>query len=379
VTLEQDVRDAGKRRSRLGSVRPLRISSRVRLHSSHTDRKPRRFRELVRWHAHALRSRVDGARPAAVAEPLVPPTDPDALRGERERLQDREVLLRQGRFTVAAARAERIPAILREIGRAREETFRAVGEGTLRSIDLDEYDQHYVHLFVWDDEASRLAGAYRLGKTDELVVAGGSVRRLYTASLFDFSPGFFDRLGPALELGRSFVALEYQRSRALLLLWKGIGQLVARERRYRTLFGPVSVSAEYAPFSRCLMAQVLEADSHRHPLARLVRPRCPVERRTFLEASLGDPGSVLSHPAELSSVISSAELDGKGLPTLLNEYLRLGGRFLGFNVDAQFGGVMDGLVVVDLPETNPKLLEFYLGRDIARGLLSDWQRGGSAR
>jgi putative hemolysin len=369
LTVTPDVESAGRGASR---VDPVRISSSVRLHGAPALPAPRRYRELVGWHARALSSRVEGRRRTLPQDPMAAPTDAEALRAERARLDDGEILLRQGPFTVAAARAERIPAILREIGRLREETFRAVGEGTSHSIDLDRYDQYYLHLFVWDEARERVAGAYRLGRTDELVT-DRSRRRLYTASLFDFAPGFFDRLGPALELGRSFVCVEYQRSRALLLLWKGIGRLVARERRYRTLFGPVSVSSEYTPFSRELMAGVLEAERHRHPLAELVRPRCPVGRRLLVGTGLGDPSVSLADPAELSGVVSSAEVDGKGLPTLFGEYLRLGGRFLGFNVDEQFGSVMDGLVVVDLPRTSPRLLEFYLGRETAQTLLGGWR------
>ena len=134
------------------------------------------------------------------------------------------------------AEAGEIPSTLREIGRLREITFRAAGEGTRRALDLDEFDAHYLHLFVWSEKKQEVVGAYRLAATDQ-------VRRLYTASLFQYGPEFLERMGPAIELGRSFVRAEYQRGfQPLLLLWNGIGAFGSRNPRYR-VFSVRSVSA----------------------------------------------------------------------------------------------------------------------------------------
>ena len=84
----------------------------------------------------------------------------------------------------------------------RERTFRQVGEGTSRVIDLDAFDLFYEHLFVWDAYTRTITGAYRLADVDALRSEGCA---LYTASLFDYEPAFFDRVGPTVELGRSFV------------------------------------------------------------------------------------------------------------------------------------------------------------------------------
>ena len=132
------------------------------------------------------------------------------------------------------------------------------GEGSGEPFDIDRYNNHYMHLFVWNIETAEVVGAYWVGDIPKILSCYGSCG-LYTKSLFHFHPGFFHRLGPALELGRSFVRPEYQRQfTPLLLLWNGIGQFVARHPEYKKLIGPVSVSKRYSPASRELIAGYFE-------------------------------------------------------------------------------------------------------------------------
>ena len=144
-------------------------------------------------------------------EPIAPSADLAELKREAAFLQRRGALVAQGRFDVLLAAAWEIPATLLEIGRLREITFRAVGEGTGKSVDLDRFDASYLHLYVWDREACQIAGAYRLGCSDVLLASGGP-DALYTSTLFRFEKPFLEVLKPALELGRSFVTTEYQKS-----------------------------------------------------------------------------------------------------------------------------------------------------------------------
>jgi putative hemolysin len=247
--------------------------------------------------------------------------------------------------------------VLHEIGRLREVTFRAVGEGTGREIDLDRFDSTYLHLFVWDRARSAIAGAYRLGPTDRILAAKG-IDGLYSSTLFTYRKVLFERMGPALEMGRSFIAEPYQRSYAgLLLLWRGIGELVVRNPKYTTLFGPVSISADYRSISHRLMAEFLRQNRFAHRWGRWVRPRSPLPRGRLPVHSL--PTGV----EELSEVIAELESDRKGVPVLLRQYLKLGGRQLALNVDEQFSNVLDVLVMVDLRETDERMLVRYLGRD----------------
>jgi putative hemolysin len=170
-------------------------------------------------------------------------------------------------------------------------------------------------------------------------------------------------MGPALELGRSFVRVEYQRGfQPLLLLWKGIGAYVARNPQYRVLFGPVSISNRYQPLSRRLIVSFLERHALWAEFKGLVAARNPFrqspERNTGLDME------------DLSAVVSDIDPSQGGIPVLLRQYLRLGGKLVGFNVDPQFADVLDGLIVVDLAQTDPKLVKRYLGQEVTRRLKS---------
>jgi len=242
--------------------------------------------------------------------------------------------------------------------------------------DLDRFDEHYLHLWIWNRRSGEIAGAYRLGATDVLRRRFG-LKGLYTSTLFAFKDEFVDRIDPALELGRSFVRLEYQREFApLLLLWKGIGAYVCRHPRYRVLFGPVSISNAYRPASRELMVTFLERSSSCPELRPLVRARTPFRRRRF--GSLAGNGEELGGDIdELSSLVGEIEAGAKGVPVLLRQYLKMGGKLLAFNVDARFSHALDGLIVVDLRQTDPKMLERYMGKEHAARFLAS-VRAGSA-
>src|SRR5208283_345467 len=119
-----------------------------------------------------------------------------------------------------------------EIGRLREMTFRQAGEGTGKPVDLDRFDLYYPHLFVWNKEKREVVGAYRLGLVEPILQRFGK-KGLYSATLFQYKEGFLEHIRRGIELGRSFVRLEYQRLYApLLLLWKGIARFVARYPEY---------------------------------------------------------------------------------------------------------------------------------------------------
>jgi putative hemolysin len=321
----------------------------------------------LRWRRHALAQRSSVHLGPSVVEQvplaeIVAAVEPHALALEVDALDAEQRLLEAGELLVCVTTQARSPRVVEEIGRLRELTFRQVGEGTGLATDLDRFDEDYQHLFVFNRKERSILGAYRLGLTDRILARRGA-RGLYTTTLFDFGPGLLEALDPALELGRSFVRVEAQRSsKTLLLLWKGIARFVSLHPHYRRLFGPVSISARYQRFSRDLMVEVLTG-GHRHPLAHLLTPKHPVGPRHLCDSGLGDPHAVLTLPEHLSSVVSDAESDGKGLPVLVSEYLKLGGRFLGFNVDPDFCGVTDGLVVVDLVDTDRRLLKFYMGQE----------------
>jgi len=261
---------------------------------------------------------------------------------------------------VFVARAAAIPNVLREIGRLREVTFRDVGEGTGREIDLDAYDPSYLHLFLWNRAAREVVGAYRLGPTDEILAAAG-VDGLYTASLFRYDARLFEAMGPALEMGRSWVRTEHQKSYVgLMLLWKGIGEFVGRNPKYATLFGPVSISADYRSLSQKLIVAFLERNRNLTAWTRWVRPTNPF-REARRPGTPRGPAN-LTDLDDVSTFISEIESDQKGVPILLKQYLKLDGRLLSYNVDPDFANVLDVLILVDLRRTPEKALQRYMGR-----------------
>lgn len=147
------------------------------------------------------------------------------LKAEVEALPPAQNLIATGHLKVLYAQAAQIPWCLQEIGRLRELTFRAAGEGTGKTTDIDLFDAYYLHLFVWDAKSEKIVGGYRMGLADQIVGRFGK-RGLYTQSLFSYGPRLLKTLNPAIELGRSFVREEYQRNfLPLMLLWRGIAAL----------------------------------------------------------------------------------------------------------------------------------------------------------
>lgn len=329
-------------------------------------------RELLRACGERVKVRVgpavpqsDGtAAPASLAAPITVRAQQavERLAGtgrmpadETQCLPPEALLLASGRFDVFHAAAFEIPSTLQEIGRLRALTFQTVGEGTGASVDLDDFDRHYEHLFIWDREQHCVVGAYRIGRTD-LIVRERGVHGLYTRTLFRYGTGLIDALTPALELGRSFVRLEYQRDyQPLLLLWRGIGQFVVRHPEYRWLFGPVSISARYSRASTAAIAAFLERHHRDAAVARMVEPLHP----TTVTCTLLNDGP--STVGEVDKRIASLEADGKGMPVLLRQYLKLGARLLAISEDADFGNVTDALMAVDLATVSPSLLRRYFG------------------
>jgi len=299
-------------------------------------------------------------------EDIVAAIPTSLLKAEVEALPPEQTLVCSGHFRVQYARATQIPWCLQELGRLREISFRAAGEGTGRASDIDLFDAHYLHLFVWDTQALAIVGAYRLGLTDEILSRYGR-RGLYTQSLFKYSARALQAINPAIELGRSFVRSEYQRSYApLMLLWRGIGRFVERDPRYAILFGAVSISNSYDPASRRLIVEYLKANTVEAELARHVKSRRQFTHHRIRSGEIAR----LKDIDELSQLVARIEPDAKGVPVLLRQYLKLGGRLLGFSSDTQFSNTLDGLMRVDLRHSDPRVLDRYMGAEGASAFLA---------
>ncbi|MCG9649102.1 lysophospholipid acyltransferase family protein [Vibrio brasiliensis] len=300
------------------------------------------------------------------AEPIIAPLAVETLEGELSNLAQYK-LLEQGDFEVYCAPTPAMPGMMREIGRVREESFREVGEGSGQSCDIDRFDQHYYQLFVWNRTNRDLVGAYRLGLVDQLIAQGG-IDALYSTSLFNYDQAFVESLGQSIELGRSVVAKQYQRNmHSLLLLWKGIARFVDSNPKYTHLFGPVSISNDYSPVARQLIASVMSVHYYDNDKAKLVTPTTPLES-SGKEFWRPDMLSSLSKLPLLSKVLSRLE-QGMGLPVLLRQYLGMNGKLVCFNVDPAFNYALDGLIVVDLTTVPARTLGKYMGKEQAQAYL----------
>lgn len=257
---------------------------------------------------------------------------------------------------IHAGRLDPDSLLLREIGRLRELSFRAVGEGTGRRLDVDAFDGWYEHIVLWDPEALEIAGAYRVA-LGEQVLAERGVEGLYTASLFRYDCSVLPRLARGVELGRSFVSPTYWNSRSLDYLWTGVGAWLRQHPEVRYLFGSVSASAALPASARDqLVAYYQNYFGAGIGLARALHPF----RFDGAAPNFGDLD------ADESFRVLKANLDrlGARIPTLYKQYTELcepgGVRFLAFGVDPEFANAVDGLIELDLQRIRPRKRARYL-------------------
>lgn len=352
-----------------GRTVEVRIGNPVAYQLVRSARSPQDAARYLRWRTYLLSKRgvgtwqvplaVKSIFPVKRQETIAAPTPSHVVQQELEGLSAAQRLCEDREYAVYLAHAEQVPNILQELGRLRETAFRAAGEGTGRARDLDRFDLYYQHILLWSKSDREIVGAYRVGSTEEVLPDKG-VSGLYTNTLFRFDERLLERVRPAMELGRSFVRPEYQRQYApLLMLWKGIGRFLAGHPEVGVLFGAVSISSRYCRVSRELIVRFFESHGQNDEIAKLVRPRKPFRTHSRLAAQCVNLTDLQELPIE------DIELDGKGVPVLLRQYAKLGGRILSFNVDRQFSDVVDGLVFVDLRQTSQTVLEKYMGRAAA--------------
>lgn len=299
-------------------------------------------------------------RPKDIVEPIAI----DRLEREIAGLSDLR-LNSQAEFDLYLAPTGRIPNILREIGRLREATFRVVGEGTNKSIDLDEFDLYYDHLFLWDRERKRLAGAYRIGDGKRIMSRYGK-RGFYTYTLFRMDRPMDRVLRRSFELGRSFIAVDYQRQRLpLYMLWRGLLLHITANPDHQYLIGPVSISGTYSRISRSLIMEFVQQHHYDREMAASVRPRNrfkikpdKVDREALVQASMADL-------KRMDRLIAEVDPNETSMPVLLKKYLLLNARIIGFNRDPRFNDALDGLMVLDLTKLPERTVE-----DLRKGMES---------
>ena len=311
----------------------------------------------------SIPTKMRSVLPRKAQETIVAAVPQNLLVRDIEALPTTQLLAESSEFAVYAARAAEIPNLLEELGRLREVTFRAAGEGTGKSTDLDQFDSYFWHLLLWSKEKQELVGAYRAGNTDEIIRSHGT-KGLYTNTVFRYDETLFMKIGSALELGRSFVRTEYQRQYGpLLQLWKGIARFVAAHPQTPVLFGAVSISNEYSRLSREMIVQYFQSRDDGREFVDLIQPRTPFRIPKLRRWDCRALCDALQNLDQLGEPISDVEEDGKGVPILIRQYDKVGGKLVGFNLDRKFSDVVDGLVIVDLRQTDPAVLERYMGKE----------------
>jgi putative hemolysin len=280
---------------------------------------------------------------------ILPAIDVEVLAQEIAAIEPYK-LFDQEQFSVYAVKAALIPSLLQEIGRLREITFRAIGEGTNRELDLDVFDYHYYHLILWDHSAKCLVGAYRVGIGSEILPMHGK-RGFYTSTLFRFKRDFRPYLVKSMELGRSFVRQEYQRKRLpLFLLWQGIRQMIAHFSDVRYIVGPVSISNAYAPIVQLLMVEFLKTQYGQSEISRWIKPLHPLRFKRWKDDLKPLREKTHAEMRQFEHVIAQLDARGASLPVLIKKYLDQNARLLAFNRDPDFNDSIDVFMMLDVAE-----------------------------
>ncbi len=359
----------------------IRIGNLIPFNKLSEFTKDRELMDYLRMRTYYLQNRPAPARkrrkfplparaPKTEQKPVAEAVPPELLERDIQALPVDCALVKQNDYLVVCARADQLPNVMREIGRLRELTFREADEGTGEPLDLDRFDEFYLHLLLWNSAKREVVGAYRLGPSDLILERFGK-RGFYTSTLFRYRSRLLKQINPALEMGRSFIRKEYQRSFfPLMLLWRGIGSYVVSNPRYKILFGPVSISYDYHSSTRRLLVKFLKKHSFEPDLSRMVRPRAPLRPNPVAAWKARRAPMVADDLEDVESLIADVEARQKGVPILLRQYLKLGGKLVSFNVDSSFSNVLDGLILVDLSQSDPKALERYLGKEGVRSFMS---------
>ena len=280
-------------------------------------------------------------------------------------------LLESKNYEVFLAKKEVIPNILIEIGRLREITFREVGEGSNNSLDLDEFDDYYYHLFLWDNAAKKIAGAYRMGMGAEIFKEHG-INGFYLQDLFRFEPELYDMMSQSIEMGRAFVIKEYQlKPMPLFLLWKGIVHCTLRFPEHKFLIGGVSISNKFSNFSKSLMIEFMKSNYYDPYVAQYIRPK----KEFKVKLNDADKDIVFDESeADLNKfdrIIDELEPESLRLPVLIKKYIKQNARVVAFNVDPLFNNAVDGLMyikIADLPESTVKPVMEELQKELEQKL-----------
>lgn len=292
----------------------------------------------------------------------------DLLEDIKKLRSSEKMLFTNGNYEMYFAGYDEIPSIMREIGRQRELTFRAIGEGSNLPFDLDKFDKHYHHLFLWDKDAEELVGAYRMALGKEVLKNFG-IEGFYTSSLFEFDQELQPFFRKVIEMGRAYVSQKYQQKPLpLFLLWRGIIHVCLRNPEYKFLMGGVSISNKFSEFSKSVMIEFMRSHYYDSAVAQYVHPK------NEYKVKLKDRDKSLffdemeSDLNKLDKFIDDLEPEMR-LPVLIKKYIKQNAKVIAFNVDPSFNDAIDGLMYIrisDIPESTIKPVLEEMSEEIRR-------------
>lgn len=347
------------------------------------------YTELLRRKTYILANAYEKERlidqiPTSLKLPKQPrkiaqPVRSELIEAEIKKLVEKDRRMVQSKnYEVFLAPAKEMPFTLQEIGRQREITFREIGEGTNNSIDIDQFDAYYHHMFLWDSEAKVIAGAYRMGLGSEIFSKYG-IDGFYLQDLFRFEPELFGMMSQSIEMGRAYIMKEYQqRPMPLFLLWKGIVHTTLRYPEHKYLIGGVSISNQFSNFSKSLMIEFMKSNYWDPYVAQYVRPK----KEFKVKLKDADKEFVFDETqADLNKfdrLIDEVEPGSLRLPVLIKKYIKQNAKVVAFNVDPLFNNAVDGLMYIkisDLPESTVKPVMEEFQAELERKLAETQQNG----
>ena len=347
------------------------------------------FTELLRKKTYILSNAYEKERlrdqiPTSLKLPKTPKKIATAVRtevivGEIEKLREKDCRMLQSKnYEVFLAKAKDMPFILKEIGRQREVTFRAIGEGTNNSIDLDKFDAYYHHLFLWDDNDKEIVGAYRMGMGSEIFEQFG-IDGFYLQDLFRFEPELFGMMKQSIEMGRAYIIKKYQQKpMPLFLLWKGIVHTTLRHPEHKYLIGGVSISNQFSNFSKSLMIEFMKSNYWDPYVAQYISPK----KEFKVKLKDADKEFIFDETeADLNKfdrMINEVEPGNLRLPVLIKKYIKQNAKVVAFNVDPLFNNSVDGLMyirIADLPESTVKPVMEEFQAELERKFAENLQNG----
>lgn len=346
----------------------VRIGQPISVENQKEQETLEEFTELLRMKTYMLAHAYEKERlidqiPTSLKIPKPPKKIASAVRteviqGEIEKLREKDCRLLQSKnYEVFLAQKKDMPFILNEIGRQREVTFRAIGEGTNNAIDLDRFDDYYHHLFLWDSAEKAIVGAYRMGMGSEIFEKHG-IDGFYLQDLFGFEPELYGMMRQSIEMGRAYIVKEYQQKpMPLFLLWKGIVHTTLRHPEHKYLIGGVSISNQFSNFSKSLMIEFMKSNYWDPYVAQYIRPK----KEFKVKLNDADKEFVFDETeADLNKfdkLIEEVEPGSLRLPVLIKKYIKQNAKVVAFNVDPLFNNSVDGLMyikIADLPESTVK-------------------------